>query len=84
MILLFNLVLQNQFQLPKDGDYMAHASRVFHRNSRKVFSDAMSYARGMMLEKGSEVYLKENEYRQVTFVTTICLQLLIIQVVCKL
>jgi len=45
MILLFNLVLQNQFQLPKDGDYMAHASRVFHRNARKVFLDAMSYAR---------------------------------------
>jgi hypothetical protein len=68
---------------------------VFHFNARKVFSDALSYARiqavdqylkeviGQPIDKkcgASSFYLIEEQYRQVMYLTTIYPQLLILQI----
>jgi hypothetical protein len=81
--------------LPKGGDHKEHASLVFHFNARKVFSDALSYARiqvvgqylkevvGQPVDKkcgASSFYLIEEQYRQVMYLTTIYPQLLILQI----
>jgi hypothetical protein len=68
---------------------------VFHFNARKVFSDALSYARiqavdqylkeviGQPIDKkcgASSFYLIEEQYREVMYLTTIYPQLLILQI----
>jgi hypothetical protein len=67
---------------------------VFHFNAKKVFSDMLSYARiqavdqylkeiGQPLDKkrgASAFYLTEEQYRGVMYLTTIYLQLLILQI----
>jgi hypothetical protein len=45
MIFIYKLVLQGHYKLPEGGDHKEHASSMFHFNARKVFSDALSYAR---------------------------------------
>jgi hypothetical protein len=67
---------------------------VFHFNAKKVFLDALSYARiqavdqylkgiGQPLHKkrgDSSFYLIEEQYREVLYLTTIYTQLLILQI----
>ena len=79
MIFPLNFVLQSRYKLPETAD-KDHAKAVFDFNARKVFSDALSYARmqlgdqhlrnvvGQTVDKkrgGSSVYLTEEEYRAV-------------------
>jgi hypothetical protein len=81
--------------LPEGGDHKEHTSSVFHFNARKVFSNALSYARiqtvdhylkdvvGQPVEKkrgASSFYLIEKQYREVMYLTTIYPQLLILQI----
>jgi hypothetical protein len=80
--------------LPETCDHKEHASSVFHFNAKKVFLDALSYARiqavdqylkgiGQPLHKkrgASSFYLTEEQYREVLYLTTIYTQLLILQI----
>jgi hypothetical protein len=81
--------------LPETGGHQEHAYAVFHHNAKKVFSDALSYARvqavdqylqdvcGKAVDKkrgASSVYLTEEQYREVMYLTTMFLQLLILQI----
>jgi hypothetical protein len=80
--------------LPKTGVHKEHASSVFHFNAKKVFSDALFYARIQAVDpylKGirqpfhkkretSSFYLTEEQYREVMYLTTIYPQLLILQI----
>jgi hypothetical protein len=80
--------------LPDIGDHKEHASSMFHFNAKKVFSDALSYARiqavdqylkgiGQPLHKkcgASSFYLTDEQYREVMYLTTIYPQLLILQI----
>ena len=82
MICPLNFVLQNRYKL-SDTANKDHAQAVFHFNARKVFSDALSYARiqlfdqhlkknvlGQTIDKkrgGLCVYLTEEEYRAVMY-----------------
>jgi hypothetical protein len=81
--------------LPEGGDHKEHTSSVFHFNARKVFSNALSYARiqtvdqylkdvvGQPVEKNrgaSSFYLTEKQYQEVMYLTTIYPQLLILQI----
>jgi hypothetical protein len=90
------LVLQSRYKLSKTGDQKEHASSVFHFNARKVFSDALSYARiqavdqyllkevvGQPVDKkrgASSFYLTEEQYGEVMYITIIYPQLLILQI----
>jgi hypothetical protein len=88
-----NLVLQGRYKLPEGGDHKEHTSSVFHFNDRKVFSDALSYARIQVVDQylkevnrqpvdkkrgASSFYLTEKQYREVIYLTTIYPQLLIL------
>jgi hypothetical protein len=68
---------------------------MFHFNARKMFSNALSYARvqevnqylkdviGQTVEKkcgASSVYLTKEQYQEVMYLTTIYPQLLIVQI----
>jgi hypothetical protein len=87
------LVFQSRYKLPEIGDHKEHASSVFHFNAKKVFLDALSYAQiqvvdlylkgiGQPLDKkrgASSVYLTEEQYQVVMYLTTIYPQYLILQ-----
>jgi hypothetical protein len=88
------LVFQGRYKLSETGDHKDHVSSVFHFNAKKVFSDALSYARiqvvdqylkgiGQPLHKkheASSFYLTKEQYREVMYLTTIYPQLLILQI----
>jgi hypothetical protein len=81
--------------LPDKDDHKEHASSMFHFNARKVFSDALSYARIQAVDqylkevvwqpvdkkrRASSFYLTEVQYGEVMCLTAIYLQLLILQI----
>jgi hypothetical protein len=85
--------LQGRYKLLEGGDHKEHASSVFHFNTRKVFSNALSYAQiqavdqylkeviGQPVDKkrgASSFYLTEEQYREVMYLTIIYPQLLIL------
>jgi hypothetical protein len=93
MIFISNLVLQGRYKLLEGGDHKEQVSSMFHFNARKVFSDALSYARiqavdqymkeviGQPVDKkhgASSFYLTEEQYGEVMYLTTIYPQLLIL------
>jgi hypothetical protein len=81
--------------LLEGSDHKEHASLVFHFNARKVFLNALSYARIQAVDQylkevvrqpfdkkrgASSFYSIEEQYREVMYLTTIYLQLLILQI----
>jgi hypothetical protein len=78
--------------LPEIGDHEEHASLVFDFNAKKVFSNALSYAQIQVVEQylkgirqplqkkhgASSLYLTEEQYRELMYLTTIYPQLLIL------
>jgi hypothetical protein len=87
--------LQSRYKLPEGGDHKEHTILVFHFNTRKVFSDELSYAWIQVVDQylkevvrqpvdrksgASSFYLTEEQYREVLYLTTIYPQLLILQI----
>ena len=81
-VISMNFDMQGIFKLPETGNYNEHAHRVFHFNAKKVFADAISYARiqavdwylrkvrgeTVVKKRGaSSVYLTEEEYKAVMY-----------------
>jgi hypothetical protein len=89
-----NFGFLGRYKLSETCDHKEHTSSVFHFNAKKVFSDALSYARmqavdqylkeiGQPLHKkreASSFYLTEEQYREVMYLTIIYPQLLILQI----